>query len=217
MQVFTQKGKLLANVPIEPSRKVVGADCIGINRAELLPALARELPAGVLRLGRRCIDFAQDGDGVVARFEDGGEERGDVLVGADGVKSMVRERLFGASPPRYAGYTIWQGLTTFSENQVPAGYFPLVFGAGQRFAFYRVDDRRLYWFAVANAEEAGTDPESERKAMLLERFAGWPRPIADIIESTPVESTPGETSTTATPTRGGGKAPSRCSAMPHTR
>jgi 2-polyprenyl-6-methoxyphenol hydroxylase-like FAD-dependent oxidoreductase len=189
MQLYSRKGRLLANVPIEPSRRMVGSDCIGINRAELLPALAAELPAGVLELGRRCVDFTQDGGGVVARFEDGGEERADVLVGADGVKSMVRERLFGPSPPRYAGYTIWQGLTTFPEDEVPAGYFPLFFGAGQRFAFYRVDDRRLYWFAVANAEEGGTEPESERKAMLLERFAGWPRPIVDIIESTAVEST----------------------------
>jgi 2-polyprenyl-6-methoxyphenol hydroxylase-like FAD-dependent oxidoreductase len=47
----------------------------------------------VLRLGRRCVGFGQDDKGVVARFEDGGEERGDVLVGADGIRSTVREQL----------------------------------------------------------------------------------------------------------------------------
>jgi 2-polyprenyl-6-methoxyphenol hydroxylase-like FAD-dependent oxidoreductase len=190
MQVFSHKGRLLANVPLEPSRSVLGADCVGINRADLVPVVADELPDGVLQPGRRCLGFEQDDAGVVARFEDGGEERGDVLVGADGVRSTIRERLFGSGPPRYAGYTIWQGLTTFSADEVPAGYFRLVFGPGQRFGYYRVEDeRRLYWFAVANADEGGAEPEGERKPMLLERFDRWPRPIADIVASTPVEST----------------------------
>src|SRR5207247_248779 len=86
--------------------------------------------------------------------------------------------------PRYAGYTIWQGLTTFPPDDVPAGYFVIIFGPGHRFAYYRVGDQRLYWFAVANAEEGGTEPDAERKPMLLKRYDGWPRPVTEIIEST---------------------------------
>jgi 2-polyprenyl-6-methoxyphenol hydroxylase-like FAD-dependent oxidoreductase len=52
-----------------------------------------------------------------------------------------------------------------------------------------VDEKRLYWFAVKNAPEGEVDPPEQRKQMLLDLFRGWPDPIAEIIESTPVEST----------------------------
>jgi 2-polyprenyl-6-methoxyphenol hydroxylase-like FAD-dependent oxidoreductase len=51
-------------------------------------------------------------DAVVATLEDGSEERGDVLVGADGFSSAVRRALHGEEPPRYAGYTAWRALVT---------------------------------------------------------------------------------------------------------
>ena len=46
--------------------------------------------------------------GVTARLADGREERGDLLVGADGLRSVVRSKLLGAREPDYAGYVQWQ-------------------------------------------------------------------------------------------------------------
>jgi 2-polyprenyl-6-methoxyphenol hydroxylase-like FAD-dependent oxidoreductase len=187
--IYSHTGRLLASVPLERTRARIGAECVGINRAELLPALAEELPAGVLRLGKRCVGFEQTDGAVVARFGDGSEERGEVLIGADGAHSTIRRQLLGDGAPRYAGYTIWQGITNVRESIAPVGLFPILFGPGQRFAYYHVNEVRLYWFAVANAPEGGSEPAEERKAMLLERFRGWPAHIAEIIESTPVEAT----------------------------
>lgn len=187
--VYSYKGRLLASVPLERTRARIGAECLGINRAELLPALAEELPEGVLRLGRRFVGFDQEDGTVVARFDDGAEERGDVLIGADGAHSTVRRQLLDDGPPRFAGYTIWQGITKVREEIAPIGVFVILFGPGQRFAYYHVDEERLYWFAVANAPEGGKEAPDERKPMLLERFRGWPEAIAEIVESTPAEAT----------------------------
>lgn len=187
--IYSYTGRLLASVPLERTRARIGAECIGINRAELLPALAEELPEGVLQLGRRCIGYEQLDGVVVARFEDGNDETGDVLIGADGAHSGIRRQLLGDGPPLYAGYTIWQGITNVPEELAPIGVFPIVFGPGQRFAYYHVDQQRLYWFAVANAPEGENEPAAERKPMLLERFRGWLPPIAEIIESTPADAT----------------------------
>jgi 2-polyprenyl-6-methoxyphenol hydroxylase-like FAD-dependent oxidoreductase len=184
MQIMTHKGKVMGDVPLGDIGRRIGGHCIGINRAELLPTLGAQLDPGVLVLGAKCVDFTDDGDGVTARFEDGREERADFLVGADGVQSIVRKKLLGDSPPRYAGYTIWQGITDFPGEEAPIGLFPIIYGPGLRFAYYRVNEQRLYWFAVANAEEGGKDPEGSRKPMLLERFRDWPGPIRDMIEST---------------------------------
>ncbi len=184
MQIKTHKGKVMGDVALGDIGRRIGGHCIGINRAELLPTLGAQLEPGVLVLGAKCVDFSDDGDGVTARFDDGREERADFLVGADGVQSIVRRKLLGDSPPRYAGYTIWQGITDFPGEAAPIGIFPIIYGPGLRFAYYRVNEQRLYWFAVANAPEGGTDPEGTRKPMLLERFRDWPGPVRDMIEST---------------------------------
>ena len=68
------------------------------------------LPAGSYRPGMGLEGFAQDPSGVTATFSDGTRERGDLLVGADGIRSTVRELLWPQVQPRYAGYVAWRGL-----------------------------------------------------------------------------------------------------------
>lgn len=185
MQIKSHKGKVLGDVPMGDIGRKIGADCIGINRAELLPLLGEQLDEGVLHLDSKVVDFAQDESGVTAYFEDGREERGDFLVGADGLHSFVRAKLLGGEKPRFAGYTIWQGITSFEDaDHAPIGLFLICYGPGLRFAFYRVGGARLYWFAVENADEGGKDPEGKTKSMMLQRFEGWPQPIREIIEGT---------------------------------
>jgi 2-polyprenyl-6-methoxyphenol hydroxylase-like FAD-dependent oxidoreductase len=185
MKFFTPKGKLLADVKAGEFGRKIGGDCIGVNRAELLPSLAEALPAGVIQTGREAVGFEQDAGGVTLRFADGAEERGEVLIAADGLHSNLRKQITGRDEaPRYAGYTIWQGIVTKASTELaPMGDFPLVYGPGLRFCYYRVDDDRLYWFAVANADEGGADGPGV-KDQLFKRFEGWMDPCEQIIELT---------------------------------
>lgn len=184
LRMLSNRGKLLAEISFERTAQKLGADCIGVNRAELLAMVAEEIDEKQLRLGVRCEGFMQDGDGVLAHFADGTEERGDILVGADGSRSLLREQLLGDGRPRFAGYTIWEGHTDFPHDSAPLGVLPITYGPGKRFAYYRVSQSQLYWFAVGNAREGETDPEGRRKEVLLEHFSGWPTPIEEIISVT---------------------------------
>ena len=67
-------------------------------------------PPGCYHFGAAFNRFAQDDRGVTAHFAGGATERGDLLVGADGVRSTVRARLAPAARPHYAGYVGWRGL-----------------------------------------------------------------------------------------------------------
>jgi 2-polyprenyl-6-methoxyphenol hydroxylase-like FAD-dependent oxidoreductase len=188
MKFFTPKGRLLADVKTGELGRRIGGDCIGVNRAELLPALAEALPQGTIQPSSEFASYEQDDGGVTVRLADGREERCDVLLGADGINSSVRRQILGGlEPPRYSGYTIWQGIITKASTELaPLGDFPLVYGPGLRFCYYRVDDDRLYWFAVANAEEGGTDGPG-LKEKLKEMFKGWMPPVESIIEATDEE------------------------------
>jgi len=67
--------------------------------------------------GAKLIDIHQDGHGVVATFEDGSSEKGDLLIGADGGGSTVRSLVLPNMDPSYAGYVVWRGL--IDEGRFP--------------------------------------------------------------------------------------------------
>jgi 2-polyprenyl-6-methoxyphenol hydroxylase-like FAD-dependent oxidoreductase len=75
------------------------------------------LPAHCYRAGRPLAAFDQDADGVTAIFADGTRERADLLVGADGVSSTVRQSLLPTLEPSYAGYVAWRGVC--EEGRLP--------------------------------------------------------------------------------------------------
>jgi FAD-dependent urate hydroxylase len=101
--VITWRGDILADLRAEVLRKKIGTINAVVHRAELLALLLQALGADKVELGATCVGFTQDATGVCARFADGREARGDVLIGADGLHSVIRAQLFGAKKPRYAG------------------------------------------------------------------------------------------------------------------
>ncbi len=85
--------------------------------SRLYRALLDPLPAPSYRLGKRLTQVEQDASGVTAIFADGTRERGDLLVGADGVRSTVRAQFLPDVQPVYAGYVAWRGA--IDEADVP--------------------------------------------------------------------------------------------------
>jgi 2-polyprenyl-6-methoxyphenol hydroxylase-like FAD-dependent oxidoreductase len=81
-------------------------------------ALRRHFLDAHYRAGMQIEDIAQRPDGVTAIFADGTRAEGDLLVGADGLYSTVRARVFGGPVPSYAGYIAWRGM--LDESALPA-------------------------------------------------------------------------------------------------
>ncbi len=85
--------------------------------SRLYRVLRDALPPQDYRLGKRLVRVEQDAEGVTALFADGSIDRGDLLVGADGVRSTVREQFLPQAQPIYAGYVAWRAV--LDERQVP--------------------------------------------------------------------------------------------------
>jgi 2-polyprenyl-6-methoxyphenol hydroxylase-like FAD-dependent oxidoreductase len=73
-------------------------------------AVEATLGRGGCNLGKDLVHVAQDAEGVTAHFADGSSAAGDVLVGADGLRSAVRAQHLPMAKPLYAGYVAWRGL-----------------------------------------------------------------------------------------------------------
>jgi len=168
--ILTWQGRELTQVP---SDLLTGT--VALHRADLQAELAAA--AGDVRLGVEVTAVEQGSDSVVARGADGSEERGDLLVGADGVNSVVR-RAIADVPIRYAGYTAWRGV---SPVPVEPGRLTESWGVGERFGLVDIGRGRTYWFATKNAPAGAPDEPEGRKAEIVRRFSGWHEPIAAVI------------------------------------
>jgi 2-polyprenyl-6-methoxyphenol hydroxylase-like FAD-dependent oxidoreductase len=112
-RTFLPGGELLGGEDFAAFGAEAGASSICLRRAALQrlllkAALARD-PRSVAT-GRECGGFVAGPNGVAALFRDGSRENGDILVGADGIHSIVRAQLFGPEKLRPAGCLAWRGI-----------------------------------------------------------------------------------------------------------
>ncbi|WP_446226147.1 FAD-dependent monooxygenase [Nocardia sp. IBHARD005] len=180
----TWRGKVLAAWAVGEFAAQFGMPTVAVERSALHEVLRDDLGSNGIRTGARVVDFTQDEHGVAVRLADGHVERGDLLIGADGIHSAVRAGLHGARPPRHNGYVAWRGKALLRHDMIPPGSFDSMFGPGTRFVCYDVAPGVVHWMSVANGSAADhNDPDVLR--MLTERHRGWAAPVADILAATP--------------------------------
>jgi 2-polyprenyl-6-methoxyphenol hydroxylase-like FAD-dependent oxidoreductase len=178
--VSTWSGDILADLRNEKLLQRLGTINIVVHRAELLALLLKTLGEDRVQLGTTCVGFTQEASGVCARFTDGQEVRGDMLIGADGIHSIIRTQLFGLIKPTYAGYTCWRGLAHTSRT----GLETWAWGKGYQFGITPMSKERAYWFAQKYTPEGEKDKPGGRKNEVLELFRDWHDPIPAVIEAT---------------------------------
>ncbi|CAG9185717.1 FAD-dependent monooxygenase [Cupriavidus pinatubonensis] len=87
-----------------------GAPQLTMHRADLMTALEGALPAANVKLGHKAVAIERNDNGTTVRFADGGEDKVDVLVGADGIHSVVRTALFGQESPIFTGVVAYRAV-----------------------------------------------------------------------------------------------------------
>jgi len=179
-RIRTSGGSTLSAASYDELTRRFGAALILMHRADLLAVLAGETNPQRVHLGFECTKITQDNGGVRAEFANGETAEGDVLIGADGLHSVVRTQLFGDSAPRYSGYTAWRAVAVLSHPNIVGGES---WGCGQRFGVVPLSDGRVYWYATHNAPAGGHDPKDGAKEALLKLFQGWHEPIEALIEA----------------------------------
>lgn len=181
-QIFrSPAGTELGYWPLTEYARQFGLKHVSIQRGDLVRLLREAAGEDVVQLGSQVVGYQEDENGVTVQLADGGEERGDILIAADGAKSVIRRQIHGEDPPKYAGYAVWRGHILSGHPQVPTDVSQIFLGRGYRFAFYPFGPDRVNWFSVANSPQGDTSVD---KAALLERHRGWQAPIEEVLEAT---------------------------------
>ena len=161
--------------------RLYGEWCYTAHRADLLDTLLSAVPDPGPRLGARCVRVRRHGGQVMLSFADGSTATADVVIGADGTHSVVREAVLNGEapgPPRFSGVCAYRCL-------VPADRAPefalrpvqtLWLGPGHHFVHYPISAGRyvnLVAFAPAHDWRVESWTAEGRIEDLRAEFAGW--------------------------------------------
>jgi len=184
-------GEIIGQFPLaEEHERLNGAPYNQLHRADLgalLAAKAREFDTNVVRLSRRVVGFDETGGGVKLLFEDGSHAVGDLLLGADGVKSAVRAQIAGSDHAVYTGDAAWR-LTLPSDRlpeQIMGQVMSVWMGPGAHVVCYYLRGGALLNF-VGLVETEEISEESWTAKFPWEKlkadFAGWHPIIQTVID-----------------------------------
>jgi salicylate hydroxylase len=181
---FHHDGTLIS--PVQVTDSLGWNATYGMHRADLIEILAKALPAGVVHTGHRCTGFERNGDVARVSFASGAAVEGDVVIGADGIHSELRQYVFSPPSPVFSGAVAYRGV-------VPAALLPewppecweMWLGKGKHFLTYPLRAGALVNFvgfvpADGEMEESWSAPGDP--FVLRREFAGWDPRIGSLLQ-----------------------------------
>ncbi len=177
-------GTVLSAEDLAACARLYGEHTYTAHRADLMDVIARAVPGGTVRLGKRCAGLEIRAGAPVLHFDDGEAVEADVVIGADGVHSLVRGAITEPAPATYSGICVFRAL-------VPAAQAPsfarrhaqtLWVGPGHHLVHYPVSAGRfvnLVAFAPAGDYTVESWTATATVGEFLAEFDGWdPRLVA---------------------------------------
>ena len=168
-----------------------GAPYTQLHRADLhdiLAAKAREFDPGIVRLNRKVVGFSESVSGVELRFEDGAVAHGDLLIGADGLKSVVARQIVGEVPAIYTGDAAWRLVVP--AERLPTGLLDPVMSVfmgpgGHVVCYYLRAGALLNFVGLVETDEVSEESWTVKLPweMLKEHYQGWHPAIGAIIDA----------------------------------
>lgn len=164
---------LIGHAPLDDAEARYGAPYYTLTRAELSGALLSTLDGAGLHLGRRCVGASAGRDGVRLRFADGGTHEADVVIGADGVHSALRDAVGGGGlGPRFSGHVAYRAVVRAEElpvHLVRPHRVRVWLGPGRHCVSYPVRGGRMVNIVATAPARSPAVPAEQ----LIMGYAGW--------------------------------------------
>lgn len=169
--------------------RLYGEHTYTTHRADLLDVLRSAVPGNAVRLSKRCVDLTVRESGrPVLRFADGGIAEPDVVIGADGIHSVVRSTIAEASPATYSGICAFRALVPSERAPVFArrNAQTLWIGPDHHLVHYPVSAGRLVnlvAFAPAGDDAVESWTATATVEEFLAEFEGWNPRLTELIRA----------------------------------
>src|SRR5258708_11208583 len=165
MEIYSGTGKRIGEMGSS-------AEGVGIERSQLASALCDEaIRRGIpVQTGKRLINVRTTPDGVTVQFEDGSLANGDLLIGADGIHSHIRNFIDAQAPiPKPVGLIGVGGWAKVPGIQTVPEIFTFVLGKRAFFGWVPSLKGEIYWFANIPSSLRADKPERQTAAPVSRR------------------------------------------------
>ena len=177
--ITNARGTVLASTDLTALEERHGPS-VAVHRADLHEVLLGAASPDELLAGTTVRSFEERGDAVDVSLEDGSQRRCDLLVGADGLRSRVRDLLCGAVPVRYSGYTCWRFVL---EDTLGIERVAEMWGRGRRFGIVPMGRGGLYCFATLDSPSDHPPLQSIGPGELRALYRGFGGDVPAILEA----------------------------------
>lgn len=181
-------GRTISRTDLKVIRETTGLPSVCIQRSDLHRLLASRLDPSRIFTGRKITGVqtvSSETDTKVQQrkvlLQSEGESLSfDLLIGADGIRSAVRDSIEPVREYRYSGYTCWRFVVDLPEPVAPVACEML--GRGRRFGIAPVKENRVYCYATENAP-SGRFSEGLDKKAFVERFREFGGPVPAVLDA----------------------------------
>ncbi len=181
----TARGALLRRIDVGPIDARLGAPSVVLARKDLHDILVDSAGRGLSVLtGAEAVRFEQDADGVTLHLADGRRVQADILIGADGVNSVIRAQLHGLRDPRPGNFVCWLALAQAAPALMSPGESIHFWGRDLRFGLHDCGHGGVYWWATTSAAGPLAANWPHGRDDLLRRLRDWHPDIRQIVTAT---------------------------------
>ena len=186
MAYHSHTGEKLTDFSLAPLVERVGQQPYPVARTDLQQMLLETFGADQVFLDAKCVDIQQTQDRAIVSFADGRIATGDLVIGADGTHSTIRQYVADkVIPRRYAGYVNWNGLVDATEDLAPLTSWVMHVGEFKRASVMPVGGlngaRRFYYFFDVPMADSTENPDENRQQEIARHFEGWAEPVQRLI------------------------------------
>jgi 2-polyprenyl-6-methoxyphenol hydroxylase-like FAD-dependent oxidoreductase len=185
LEVRTATGELLRALPAPTITAQLGNPIVCIGRDDLMAILRDACGDTPIHYSTKAVGVDDAGERPAIRCADGRVLSADVVVGADGIGSVVRAAVAGQKPPTEAGYVCWLATVNFSHPRIVRGYTGQYWGHGQRFGLTDIGGGTAYWWGTKNMAASQARHGQVAKRDIIEAYRGWAPEVVDVINVTP--------------------------------
>lgn len=182
-RIRTTRGWPILNQPVKDNE--YDQPFLAIRWFSLQETMRAKLPPEILHLNHQLIHFEQTPQSVNLTFENGETATVDVLIGADGIRSVVRKQLFGLKDPAYGGWMTWRGVQKYQHRLLPPHHTTIFATRGKSLILLDNSQGYVSWALEMTSPTIHHSQHPEAaKAQVLQEVSKWHPALQELINLT---------------------------------